>query len=80
VVAVSFGRPRFDVGRLIMVPAFAAIVAEDVVSLDHGAHAGAAGVVRSAGIVLVFAFYAFPGVLMRRLDVKCRQGSTPHSG
>jgi protein-S-isoprenylcysteine O-methyltransferase Ste14 len=57
-VAAQFGRPRFDVGRLIMVPAFAVILAGDVLSLDHGAHTGATGGLRSAGIVLVLGFYA----------------------
>jgi protein-S-isoprenylcysteine O-methyltransferase Ste14 len=57
-VALPFGRRRLDVGRLIMVPAFAVVVTADVLSLDHGAHTGAAGGLRSAGIVLVIAFYA----------------------
>jgi protein-S-isoprenylcysteine O-methyltransferase Ste14 len=57
-VAVPFGRVRLDVGRLIMVPAFAAVIAADVVRLDHVANAGAGGVLRSAGIVLAAAFYA----------------------
>lgn len=57
-MAVPVGRLRLDVGRLIMVPAFAAAIVADVFRLDHGAPAGAAGVLRSAGIVLVLAFYA----------------------
>jgi len=57
-VAVPLGRLRLDVGRLIMVPAFAVVVVADVFRLDHGAHAGAAGVLRSAGTVLLLAFYA----------------------
>ena len=55
-MAVPLGRPRLDVGRLIMVPVFAIDVAADVVSLGHGAHTGA-GVLRSAGTVLMLAFY-----------------------
>ena len=57
-MAVPFGRLRLDVGRLIMVPAFAVILVADVFSLDHGAHSGAAGVLRSVGTVLALAFYA----------------------
>ena len=57
-MGAAFGRLRLDVGRLIMVPAFAAAIVADVFRLDHGAPAGAAGVLRSAGIVLVLAFYA----------------------
>jgi protein-S-isoprenylcysteine O-methyltransferase Ste14 len=57
-VAVPFGRLRLDVGRLIMVPAFAVAVVADFLSLDHGAHPGAAGVLRSLGTVLALAFYA----------------------
>jgi protein-S-isoprenylcysteine O-methyltransferase Ste14 len=56
-VAVPVGRTRLDVGRLIMVPAFAGVVVADVFSLDHGAHFGAGGVLRSAGTVLLLAFY-----------------------
>jgi len=57
-VTVAFGRLRPDVGRLIMVPAFAGAVVADALSLEHGAHSGAAGVLRSAGTVLALAFYA----------------------
>jgi protein-S-isoprenylcysteine O-methyltransferase Ste14 len=57
-VAVPFGPLRLDIGRLIMVPALAGILVVDAVSLDHGAHSGAAGVLRSVGAVLVLAFYA----------------------
>jgi len=57
-VAERSGRLRLDVGRLIMVPAFAVVLVADALSLDHGSHAGAAGALRSASIVLVLAFYA----------------------
>ncbi len=57
-MAVPVGRLRLDVGRLIMVPAFAVAVVADFLSLDHGAHPGAAGVLRSLGTVLALAFYA----------------------
>jgi protein-S-isoprenylcysteine O-methyltransferase Ste14 len=57
-MAVPFGRLRLDVGRLIMVPVFAVAIVADVFRLDHGSDAGAGGVLRSAGIVLVLAFYA----------------------
>jgi len=57
-VAALFGRPRLDVGRLIMVPAFGVIIAADIVSLGHGAPARGGGGLRTAGIVLVVAFYA----------------------
>jgi len=57
-VTASLVRTRLDVGRLIMVPAFAAVLVADAVSLDRGAHAGAVGVLWSVGTVLVLAFYA----------------------
>jgi protein-S-isoprenylcysteine O-methyltransferase Ste14 len=57
-VALPVSRRRFDVGRVVMVPAFAAIVVVDAVSLDHGSHAGVAGALRSVGTVLGLAFYA----------------------
>jgi protein-S-isoprenylcysteine O-methyltransferase Ste14 len=57
-VAVPFGRLRLDVGRLIMVPAFAVALVADLFRLDHGAHSGTAGVLRSVGTVLVLGFYA----------------------
>lgn len=57
-MAVPFGRLRLDVGRLIMVPALAGILVADFLSLDHSKHAGAAGVLRSVGAVLVLALYA----------------------
>jgi protein-S-isoprenylcysteine O-methyltransferase Ste14 len=56
-VAVPVGRMRLDVGRLLMVPAFVGVVVADVFSLDHGAHSGADGVLRSVGTVLLLAFY-----------------------
>jgi protein-S-isoprenylcysteine O-methyltransferase Ste14 len=56
-VAVQFGRLRLDVGRLIMVPMFAGVLVTDAFSLEHGAHSGTAGVLRSVGTVLVLAFY-----------------------
>jgi protein-S-isoprenylcysteine O-methyltransferase Ste14 len=57
-VAVPSGRLRLDIGRLIMVPAFAGLIAADVFSLDHGSHAGGAGVLRSVGTALTVGFYA----------------------
>jgi protein-S-isoprenylcysteine O-methyltransferase Ste14 len=57
-VAVPSGRLPLDVGRIVMVPAFAVLIAADVSGLDHGAEPGAAGLLRSAGAVLVVAFYA----------------------
>jgi Phospholipid methyltransferase len=66
-VALPFGRLRLDVGRLIMVPAFAAIVVVDAFGLDQGSHSGAAGVLRSVGTVLGLAFYALAiGCYLRR--------------
>ena len=53
-----FGRLRLYVGRLIMVPVFTLALAADVISLGHGAHTAGTGVLRSAGTVLTFAFYA----------------------
>jgi protein-S-isoprenylcysteine O-methyltransferase Ste14 len=80
-VAVPFGRVRLDVGRLIMVPAFAAVIAADVVRLDRGASAGAGGVLRSAGIVLVLAFYALAiWCYLRRCPAVATSGSvTAHA-
>jgi protein-S-isoprenylcysteine O-methyltransferase Ste14 len=57
-VALPSGRRRLDVGRLLMVPVLAAILFADVAGLDHGGHSGTAGVLRSAGALLVIAFYA----------------------
>ena len=57
-MAIPLGRPRLDFGRLVMVPAFAVIVSVDAVSLDHGAHSGVTGALRSAGTALALAFYA----------------------
>jgi protein-S-isoprenylcysteine O-methyltransferase Ste14 len=57
-VAVPLGRLRLDVGRLIMVPAFAGVVAAEALSLDHSGHSWPAGVLRSVGILLAVAFYA----------------------
>jgi protein-S-isoprenylcysteine O-methyltransferase Ste14 len=48
-VAVTFGRPRLYVGRLIMVLSFAGILIADFFGLDHGIHPGTAGVLRSVG-------------------------------
>jgi protein-S-isoprenylcysteine O-methyltransferase Ste14 len=57
-VAIPFGHLRLDVGRLIMVPAFAVALVADFFSLDHSAHSGGGGVLRSVGTVLALAFYA----------------------
>jgi protein-S-isoprenylcysteine O-methyltransferase Ste14 len=57
-VAEPSGRLRLDVGRLIMVPAFALVLVADTLNLDHGSHSGAAGVLRSVGTALALTFYA----------------------
>jgi protein-S-isoprenylcysteine O-methyltransferase Ste14 len=57
-MALASSRLQLDVGRLIMVPAFGVIIAVDTLSLGHAAHARGVGGLRSAGIVLVLAFYA----------------------
>ena len=57
-MAVPFGRLRLDVGRLMMVSAFAVVVVADAYSLEHGGHSGVAGVLRSVGTVLALGFYA----------------------
>jgi protein-S-isoprenylcysteine O-methyltransferase Ste14 len=54
---LSSGR-RLDVGRLIMVPAFAVVITADAFALDHGPHSGAAGVLGSIGTALAVTFYA----------------------
>jgi protein-S-isoprenylcysteine O-methyltransferase Ste14 len=57
-VAVSPDRARPDVGRLVMVPAFAVALVAAAFRLDHGSRAGADVVLRPFGTVLVLAFYA----------------------
>ena len=57
-MAVASGHRRFDVGRLIMVPAVAAILFADLSNLRHNGAPGVAGVLRLLGVVLVCAFYA----------------------
>jgi protein-S-isoprenylcysteine O-methyltransferase Ste14 len=80
-VAVPLGHLRLDVGRLIMVPAFAVALVADFFSLDHGAHSGAAGVLRSTGTVLVLAFYALAiWCYLRRRPAVATSGSvTAHA-
>jgi protein-S-isoprenylcysteine O-methyltransferase Ste14 len=80
-VAVQLGRQRLDIGRLIMVPAFAVAIVADFFSLDHGAHSGAAGVLRSVGIALVLAFYALAiWCYLRRSPAVATSGSvTAHA-
>jgi protein-S-isoprenylcysteine O-methyltransferase Ste14 len=56
-VVVPFGLPRLDVGRLIMVPAFAVNLVVDVITLSHAAHTGGTGVLGPVGTGLVVAFY-----------------------
>ncbi|HUB41342.1 MAG TPA: isoprenylcysteine carboxylmethyltransferase family protein [Streptosporangiaceae bacterium] len=80
-MAVPLGRLRLDVGRLIMVPAFAGAIAADVMSLDHGSHSGAAGVLRSVGTVLAVAFYvlAISCYLRRRPAIATSSSVTAHA-
>lgn len=80
-MAVPLDRLRLDVGRLIMVPAFAGILVADVFSLDRGSHAGAAGVLRSVGTVLILAFYALAicCYLRRRPAVATSHSVTAHA-
>ena len=47
-MALQSGRRRLDIGRLIMVPAFAGILVADSFALDNGTH-GAAGVLQKIG-------------------------------
>jgi protein-S-isoprenylcysteine O-methyltransferase Ste14 len=51
------GRVRPDIGRVIMVPAAAVMLAFDLTTQLHGRTAGATGALRSLGTVLVCAFY-----------------------
>ena len=57
-MAVLSGHRRLDVGRLIMVPAVAAILFVDLSNLLHNGTPGVAGALRLLGAVLVCAFYA----------------------
>ena len=57
-MALQSGRRRLDIGRLIMVPAFAGILVADSFALDNGTQGGVAGVLQTLGAVLVVAFYA----------------------
>jgi protein-S-isoprenylcysteine O-methyltransferase Ste14 len=50
-------RARADLGRLIMIPAAAAMLALDLVALGHGARGGSPGAVRWLAAGLVCAFY-----------------------
>jgi protein-S-isoprenylcysteine O-methyltransferase Ste14 len=80
-MAALSGRLRVDVGRLIMVSAFAAFLGADFFSLDRGANSGTAGVLRSVGTVLVMAFYAL-GIwcyLRRRPAVATSRSVTAHA-
>ncbi len=80
-MAVSLPRARLDVGRLIMVPAFAAVLVADAVSLDRGAHSGVGGMLRSAGTVLVLAFYALAiWCYLRRVPAVATSGSVTAHG
>ena len=59
-MAISSGRVRLDIGRLIMVPVLGLILVADGYSLGHGGASASstAGVLRSLGALLVLAFYA----------------------
>jgi protein-S-isoprenylcysteine O-methyltransferase Ste14 len=80
-VAVPSDRLRLDIGRLIMVPAMAVILIADVLGLDHGAHSGAAGALRSLGEALALAFYALLiwGYLRRGPPVATSRSVTAHA-
>ena len=56
-MATISGRVRPDVGRLIMVPAAAVMLAFDLTTQLHGRTPGATGALRSLGTLLVCAFY-----------------------
>ena len=57
-MAIEPGRRRLDIGRLLMVPAAAAILFIDLSHLHHPGASGVAGVLQSLGEVLLCAFYA----------------------
>lgn len=80
-MAVPVGRPRLDVGRLIVVPAFALALVLDVFSLERGAHIGALGVLRTVGTALVVACYALAiwCYLRRRRAVATSRSVTAHA-
>jgi protein-S-isoprenylcysteine O-methyltransferase Ste14 len=60
-------RPRSDIGKLLMIPLAATILAIDVLSLMRHRGLGADGTLRSVGDVLVIVFYAvLIGCYLRR--------------
>ncbi len=56
-MATISSRVRPDVGKVIMVPAAAAMLTFDLITLIHGGPGSAVGVLRSLGTLLVCAFY-----------------------
>ena len=57
-MATVSARPRPDLGRIIMVPAAAAMLVFDVTALTHRSGSGGVAVLRWPGAALVCAFYA----------------------
>jgi protein-S-isoprenylcysteine O-methyltransferase Ste14 len=57
-MAVASGRARFDLGRLIMVPAASVILFADMSGLLHRGTSGATGLMRLITAVLIVVFYA----------------------
>lgn len=57
-MTTTLARPCIDIGKLIMVPGAAVMLAFDFISLTRIASVGTAGVLRWLGVVAVCAFYA----------------------
>ncbi len=56
-MATNPQRRRVDLGKLVMVPGAAVLLAFDLISLTHSGSGGAAGALRWFGVVAVCAFY-----------------------
>jgi protein-S-isoprenylcysteine O-methyltransferase Ste14 len=80
-MADDAGKSRMDIGKLIMVPGAAVMLAFDLASLAHHGASGTAGVLQWLGVVGVCAFYALIiGSYLRRGPAAATSGSvTAHA-
>jgi len=79
-MAANPQRRRADLGKLVMVPGTAVMLAFDLISLAHRGSGGAAGALRLFGVVAVCAFYALIiwCYLRRRPAVATSRSVTAH--